>query len=671
MNYVQNFKVGDKTTYPKRQIHLDFHTSPHIPGIGSGFSKEQFQKALLEGHVSSISVFAKCHHGLCYFPTKVGTPHPGLTIDLLGSIIEAAHEIGVRVPIYITAGWSDHDSYAHPEWISRNAKGEMQLTGYDRNAQKTDKKPFCSWQNMCLNDGNTYTKHIYELTEEICQRYDVDGLFYDICFIDNLCYCDDCRRNMAAEGVDIADAEAVHGFFVEKHIEFMRKCGDILKKYHPNATIFFNSGGAEIDKPQYHPYESHYEMEDLPTVWGGYSKMAPRARFFEKTGKYFLGMTGKFHLSWGEFGGYKTKDALKYEVCSMAQYGAGCSVGDHLYPDGVMDMQTYKNIGYAYAYLEKIEPYCYEGNYLNNLGVYLPENPEDCHGVVNMLLENQMDFDYIEKGNFKDFQLVVFPSGVVLNDEECALLNTYIAEGGKVLFMGDSLQKDGAFQIDCGLKPLGESGFEWDYLRSAIVEDDGVPETPMFTYLAAPLVEVVDAEVYAETYLPLFNRTYEHFCGHANTPYDKKANRYPALAKKGNVVYMAHKMGVIYSQNGCIAHRDYFISALKNLLSYEPLVQMKMGSCGRVTALEQAEKNRICLNITYAQPVKRGCAEIIDEIQTLYDIPVRIKTDRKVVGVSLPLRGEQLPFGKEADGYFFRIPQLQCHETVVLEYEAN
>lgn len=671
MNYVQNFKVDEKTTYPKRQIHLDFHTSPHIPGIGSNFSKEQFQKALIEGHVSSITVFAKCHHGLCYFPTKVGTPHPGLAIDLLGSIIEAAHEIGVRVPIYITAGWSDYDSHAHPEWISRNAKGEMQLTGYDRNAQKTDKKPFCSWQNMCLNDGNTYTQHIYELTEEICQRYDVDGLFYDICFIDNVCYCDDCRRNMAAAGVDIADAEAVHSFFVERHIDFMKKCGEILKKYHPNATIFFNSGGAEIDKPQYHPYESHYEMEDLPTVWGGYSKMAPRARFFEKTGKYFLGMTGKFHLSWGEFGGYKTKDALKYEVCSMAQYGAGCSVGDHLYPDGVMDMQTYKNIGYAYAYLEKIEPYCYEGNYLNNLGVYLPKDPADCHGVVNMLLENQMDFDYIEKGNFKNFQLVIFPSGVVLSNEECALLNAYIAEGGKVLFMGDSLQKDGAFQIDCGLKPLGESGFEWDYLRSAIAEDDGVPETPMFTYLAAPLAEVVDAEVYAETYLPLFNRTYEHFCGHANTPYDKKADRYPALAKKGNVVYMAHKMGMIYSQNGCIAHRDYFISALKNLLSYEPLVQMKMGSCGRVTALEQAEKNRICLNITYAQPVKRGCAEIIDEIQTLYDIPVRIKTDRKVVGVSLPLHGEQLPFCKEEGGCSFRIPKLQCHETVVLEYEAN
>lgn len=667
MNFVRDFKVSEKSTYPKRQIHLDFHTSPHIPGIASDFSKENFQKALIEGHVSSITAFAKCHHGYCYYPTKVGTVHPGLEIDLLGAIIEAAHEIGVRVPIYITAGWSEHDALGHPEWISRDAQGQMQLTHYDCKAAPTDSKPFVSWQHMCLNDGGAYTKHIYEITEEICNRYEVDGLFYDICFIDDACYCDSCRKAMTEAGIDIADDGTVQNYFEEKHIAFMNNCGNILRKHHPNATIFFNSGGAEIDKPQYHPYETHYEMEDLPTVWGGYSKMAPRARFFEKTGKYFLGMTGKFHLSWGEFGGFKTKDALKYEVCCMAQYGAGCSIGDHLYPDGVMDMQTYQNIGYAYSYMEKIEPYCYEGKYLTNLGVYLPEKMEDCQGIVNMLLENQMDFDYIAKGNFDKFQLVIFPAGVQLSDEECAKLNAYIAGDGKVLFMADSLQKDDMFQIDCGLNPLGNSGFEWDYICSAISEDDIVPKTPMFSYVAAPLAEVVDAEVYAETYLPFFNRTYEHFYGHANTPYDKKSKRYPALAQKGNVVYMAHKIGVIYSRNGCIAHRDYFISTLKNLLGYKPLVQIRLGSCGRITALEQ--ERRLCLNITYAQPVKRGSAEIIDEIQTLYDIPVRVKTDRKVKQVLLPLQDKVLSFCEEDGGYEFCIPRLHCHETVVLEYE--
>ncbi len=63
-----------------------------------------------KGNVDSITVFAKCHHSLCYYPTKIGTVHPHLNFDLTGAMIEAAHEIGVRAPIYITADWSDKDA---------------------------------------------------------------------------------------------------------------------------------------------------------------------------------------------------------------------------------------------------------------------------------------------------------------------------------------------------------------------------------------------------------------------------------------------------------------------------------------------------------------------------------------------------------------------------------
>ena len=38
-----------------RQIHLDFHTSGMIPGIGKRFSKEQFQAGLRAAHADSIT----------------------------------------------------------------------------------------------------------------------------------------------------------------------------------------------------------------------------------------------------------------------------------------------------------------------------------------------------------------------------------------------------------------------------------------------------------------------------------------------------------------------------------------------------------------------------------------------------------------------------------------
>ena len=53
-----------------RQVHLDFHTSPMIPGIGEKFDKKVWQERLKAAHVDSITCFSLCHHGMSYHPTK-------------------------------------------------------------------------------------------------------------------------------------------------------------------------------------------------------------------------------------------------------------------------------------------------------------------------------------------------------------------------------------------------------------------------------------------------------------------------------------------------------------------------------------------------------------------------------------------------------------------------
>ena len=65
-------KLGTLGGIYMRCVHLDFHTSPAIEGIGSQFNKAEFTKTLKDAGVDLITVFAKCHHGYCYYPTKVG-----------------------------------------------------------------------------------------------------------------------------------------------------------------------------------------------------------------------------------------------------------------------------------------------------------------------------------------------------------------------------------------------------------------------------------------------------------------------------------------------------------------------------------------------------------------------------------------------------------------------
>ncbi|MBQ9071394.1 MAG: hypothetical protein IJY23_08645 [Clostridia bacterium] len=659
--------INDK--FPTRQTHLDFHTSPDIEGIGSRFSKENFQKALKLGNLDSITIFAKCHHGVCYYPTKVGTMHPHLDFDLTGAMLDAAHEIGVRAPIYITAGWSHADALKHPEWRSVSKDGRfMTVGGLDDSKALDQPRNHCCWHTLCLNDGGAYAEHIYEITEEVCRRYDkIDGLFFDICIVNDVCYCESCKKGMLDMGFSLSSDRDAREYFIIKRRAFMEKCTAILKKYHPDATIFFNSGGAHQYKTRYHSLQTHFEMEDLPTAWGGYDKLPVRAKFFANSGKAYLGMTGKFHLAWGEFGGFKTKEALKYEVATMALYGAGASIGDHMHPDGEMEMQTYENIGYAYDYLEKISPFCYGGEPVVNLGLYCSMKSDVNSGVSNILLQNQIDFGIVADNNFSDFDTVIIPEGSLLDEAAASALRSYVEQGGKVVAVADSLVKDGKFILDMGLEYVGAAKYDCDYIVS-LKKEENIPNAPMLCNLPGHRAEVCGAEVFAELLTPYFSRTNGHFCGHKNTPHDKNAKRYPAIAKYKNVVYLSHPLASEYNTYGSLYHREYFLKALKLVYFGGALKVSGLGSQGRCTMISQPDKKRYCINMTYAVPVKRGVAEIIEDIMPVYNVKVSLNVKENVKRLYYGVTGEKIEFEKQGDEIHFTVAELNCHTSIVAEY---
>ena len=652
---------------PTRQVHLDFHTSPHIPGVGEKFDKAQFQAALKEGNLNSITVFAKCHHGVCYYPTKVGTIHPTMDpdFDLTGAMIDAAHEIGVAAPVYITAGWSVLDAENHPEWHMCDKDGTHRHTQPFGDVNPDDPRPFGSWQHLCLT--GEYARHIYDLTREICDRYEnLDGLFYDIIFQYEDCYCPNCIKGMKEMGMDPDNEADAKEYYRIKHLEFMRICGEILHEKHPEATIFFN-GGAEIYRPEYHLSHTHIEMEDLPTTWGGYDKMPPRASFMGRYNMDYLGMTGKFHTAWGEFGGYKNPEALKYEVMLMAMYGAKCSVGDQMPPSGKMDMATYKLIGHAYRALEEIEPWAYPAKSTANLGVYLCGNGAADEGLHAMLLENHIDFDVVLPGDdLARFSALILPDGVKLTDEEAERINAFIKSGGAVLFTGESAVRDGNFQINCGAKYVGPAKNKGgDYLKALSPIALPFGDAPFYCYEGGHTIENAGGEVLAEIYRPYFDRTYARYCSHRNTPYLDEPDT-PAAVKNGKVIYFAHPLCGLYKEYGAQLFREVLISALK--LIYSPRYTAKIPSAGRTRLTIQADKNRYVFHAAYASPVQRGIASVIEDMPPIYNVETEITLPEKITSVRLVPSCEEIPFTKENGAVKFTIPCVQCHQAVEISY---
>ena len=655
---------------PVRQVHLDFHTSEFVGPVGEEFDKKQFQEALKAGHVSSITVFGKCHHGFHYFPTKVGTIHPGLAPDrdFSGEMMDACHEIGVYAPLYLTLGWSALDATEHPEWIARKKDGSYMSCNVDFAAEDEDTRPDCSWVHLCSAGG--YRDYLYRMTRETCERYKrLDGLFFDIVFCYDACYCDACVEGMRKMGLNPkVEADAKAYYQEQKRITLEGLCS-ILKEYHPDATIFFNSGGAEINMPQWHPYSTHFEMEDLPTAWGGYDKMPMRARYFAGSGKDYLGMTGKFHRSWGEFGGFKTPEALKFECAAMLANGARVSVGDQMHPCGLMDLETYRNIGEAYSYVEQIEEYCFDTKETAKLGVMVSLDGKRNEDMAKLLQDCQIDFDVVScKEDLERFDTVILPDSYRLNEQMGAAFDAFVKKGGKVLMLGGSGLKENsdefAFEVPFAYK--GKSALDVDYLLVKDAKEAGVVSSPILCYRSGHMVEG-DGEVLAAVKEPMFSRTYGKYCSHCNTPYKAETAEYPAAVRSGNILYVAHELAALYADYGVTYHRRYFKWLLRSLYQAES-VEVDMPAQSRIHFVKRPAQDQYVLHLMYASPVQRGCTSVLEDFPILYNTAVKINVEEKILSVKLMPQNTEIGFEAADGGYVFTVPAFAAHQMVVIQY---
>lgn len=660
-----------------RQIHLDFHTAGSIPDIGADFDPEEFASILEKAHVDSITCFSRCHHGWFYYDSKrfPDRVHPNLrNKNLLKEQIEACHHHGIKVPVYTTVQWDEQIAKEHREWVVLSPEG--------RPFRLTEFVPGF-YRNLCLNTG--YVDYLKEQVQDIFDCLGrLDGLFLDILNIQP-CACPNCVKEMQQRGLDPTDETVRFEFAQEVMDRFKEDMTKFIHNIQSDCPVFYNAGFIGSRHRKAINSFTHLEIESLPGGPWGYDHFPVTARYTRTLGLDFMGMTGKFHTDWGDFGSFRNQTALEYECFKSLAYGGKCSIGDQLHPRGKISAPVYDLIGKVYGQVEEKEPWCDNVVPLTEAGILIPEEfmragtplvTEDLIGAVRLFTEIGIQFNVIDsKEDFSKYRLLVLPDHIPTEGAFDEKIETFLKNGGKILASYHSgTYLDGDFRKTSDWLPVNyesEAPYSPDFLvADGILGKNLYENTEYVMYGKGAKVSLKDgARELLKTNVPYFNRTWDNYCSHRHFPSAERYG-YPGAVKKGEVIYFAHPIFTIYRQYGCRWIKELVKNAAEHLLK-ERLVVYEGPRNLEVVLNDQPGENREILHFLYYVPEKSSAElNILEDTVPLYEIPVSVcEGERTVKEIRLVPQKESIPFVREEGRVEFTVPKIEGHQMVEINYK--
>ena len=654
-----------------RQVHLDFHTSEQIAGIGRRFDAGQFADTLLAAHVNSITCFSKCHHGMIYHDTRFEARHPFLQTNLLQEQVEACHARGIRVPIYISVGLDEFMAARHPEWIELGADGKR------RGATPLQ----AGWKKLCFN--TPYIDYVWEQTLEVLQNFAVDGLFFDIIH-QGACCCGWCLAGMRSEGVNPEDESARKAYGVAVLDRTRRTLTDRIRAVNSDCLIFWNSGHVD---PSFRPVldcYSHLELESLPSGGWGYDHFPLTVRYARNLGLDHLGMTGKFHKTWAGFGEFKNRAALEYECFTALAEGSKCSIGDQLHPNGELDAATYQLIGGVYAQVEAREPWCIDAVPVTEIAIFNPEAlgvhdgrvDTAAGGAYRMLLEGCHQFDVVdEEMDWNRYRVLILADKIRLSETLKGRIERYLDAGGRLIAsFASGLHPDrDEFALSAlGVASLGLAPYHPDYVRAGEEISSGILPAAHVMYERGLAVEMTGdppADSLAEVWHPYFNRTFEHFCSHRHTP-PADASGSPAIVETARTLYFSHPIFGAFMRHGLRVYKQLFLNCLDRWLP-NPLVRSNAPTTAHITVMRQKHLARTVVHVLHYIPEQRYReTPTIEDVIPLYDIELSVRLNAPPSAVYIAPERRSLNYSWDGDRAAATIPQVHGHVMVVFEDEA-
>ncbi|MBN2497331.1 MAG: beta-galactosidase trimerization domain-containing protein, partial [Deltaproteobacteria bacterium] len=507
---------------------------------------------------------------------------------------------------------------------------------------------------------------------EILDAYPADGLFFDILMQPQpACCCPRCIEQMRARGLDPKDARSAAAFSHEVMREAHARLARALRGRRAGLSFFANScftlAGRDLV-----PYDSHVEVESLPTGGWGYAHLPIMGRFARTLGKPFSGMTARFHQTWGDVGGLKPQAALEQECFHALMLGGACCIGDHLPPGGRPEPAVYERIGAVFAQVQARAPWCRGARPVTQVGLLVPpvhEIPPAAAGAARMLAEAHLLFDVVSpQARLESYEALVLPDEIRLDAELAARLEAYLAQGGKVLATAESGLAESEARFALGAWPVtfsGQARFSRQYLLPGKELRRHIPDMPHALYCSGLEVRARrGAEVLATLGDPYFSRSAERFSGHTEVAMARRTRR-PAIVRQGPVVYIQSPLFTAYALTAYPVYRQIVARMLDGLLGSRA-VEAALPTTARLSLLQRGRR-RIVHLMSYVPERRAAGLDIIEESQPLYHVRLRVRVSRRPGRVYLAPGEVELEHGYGEGFVELSVPEVDGHVMVVLE----
>jgi hypothetical protein len=698
------------------QIH-DLH------GVATAFDPQQIVAEFVRAKINVAVVFAKCQYGNFYYNTRLGHKHTGLgDLDFLGEMIAEAHKRDIRVIGYYSNRWDVQVARAHPEWMQKNAQGEL---SYDR------------WPSLCLN--SPYRDLAHEHLREMFTLYDLDGVWSDIvhgppCFGD---FCAERYQRDVGEDMPRSKTDSSWLRFLrwqQDYLhEYIESCRDVVRSVKPDAAFVLNFFGTPnvnmaAGLSARHLPLSDYGSTEGYTEWQGLLFPGYAARFMRLAtlDRPFEVLTGRFIHTW-DFT-VRPLAQMRFEAFSVAANGGAVCVDDEPYHDGTIEPLVFEHLADIYGEIERREPYLLNAKPVYHTALYHSQAGRELDAVLNQtqpqdraffpksdfnlsdsdhfpalmgaykaLIEAHIPAQFVDErpdslATLARYRVVYLPDVLTLSDDEIRALRTFVEAGGGLVATGATSLYDsdgnqlGNFALAdlFGVDFVERGRYTFPYIQFHDIQfhDDSLTAgltgrpLPHYTALWRVRINAADARVAATRRDPLIETGGEVYY-HNNQPPPGDDSGEPVLVYRevgrGRVVYCAALPESNYGRLGHAPYRRLIANSLNWAAGSVPPIQAD--GLLNTEIIPTQRGHDLIVHLVTGMPQRAArlrferTADTIEEIAMLTNVRLRIPPETTTAR-RVP-QDELLTIEREGDSAWLMLPVVRDWETIWLENAAG